>query len=144
MNKTTVEQVLQRDGRYIVTPVGISMRPMLRSRTDTVLVVSVTRDLRRGDVVLYRRPDGKMVLHRICRVKKNQYVLGGDNLPCREHGVRREWICGVMKGFYRGERYVSADGLGYRAYVWAVLLTHPLRAPFMRLREHRRNRKGRS
>ena len=145
MSNYTVEEVLRRDGRYIATPVGVSMWPMLRSRTDTVLLVPAdTAALRRGDVILYRRPTGKMVLHRIRGKDAQGFILCGDNQGAAEHGVQAEWIIGVMKGFFRKEKYVPAAARGYRAYTRLVLWTHPLRAPFLRLRDHVRRRKGAS
>lgn len=142
MNKTTVEEVLQRTGKYVATPVGTSMYPMLRSRTDTALIVPVTRALKRGDVILYRRPSGQLVLHRICRTTPNGYVLGGDNLPHREHGVQPSWVIGVMEGLYRGERYIPVTSFGYRMYRQMIFLTHYLRVPYMRLRDRLRRKKG--
>ena len=136
-----IEHVIARNGRYIASPQGISMRPMLRQGRDTVLLVPPERTLVRGDVILYRRPSGKLVLHRIVRVKKNGYLLGADNLAHREKGVQSDWIIGVMRGFYRDEKYIDATAFGYRAYWHLMLYTHLLRAPFMALRE-RRMRKG--
>ena len=111
---------------------------------DTVLIVPADRLLKRGDVILYRRPNGKLVLHRICRVKADGYVLGGDNLPHREHGVQPSWVIGVMRGFYRGERYVSAASRLYRAYVGLIFCTHWLRVPYMKLRGRLRRKKEHS
>ena len=138
-----VEQVMAQHGKYIASPHGISMRPMLRQGRDTVLLVPPVHPLRRGDVILYRRPSGKLVLHRIVRAKKDGYLLGADNLPHRERGVQPDWVIGVMRGFYRDEKYIAADAFGYRLYWRLMLLTHLLRAPFLAWRERRR-RKGRS
>ena len=104
-----VEQVMAQHGKYIASPHGISMRPMLRQGRDTVLLVPPVHPLRRGDVILYRRPSGKLVLHRIVRAKKDGYLLGADNLPHRERGVQPDWVIGVMRGFYRDEKYIAAD-----------------------------------
>lgn len=135
-----VEQMLAQHGKYIASPQGISMRPMLRQGRDTVLLVPPERELRRGDVILYRRPSGKLVLHRIVRAEKDGYLLGADNLAHREKGVQRDWVIGVMRGFYRDEKYIAATAFGYRVYWHLMLWTHLLRAPFMALRERRMRR----
>ena len=53
--------------RHILFPptVGDSMEPMLRNRKDTIIIEPVHGRLKRYDLPLYRRPDGKYVLHRI-------------------------------------------------------------------------------
>ena len=135
MSETTVEQILARDGQYLATPVGISMWPMLHNRHDAVLIVALGgHTVKRGDVILYRRPTGKLVLHRVRGHRADGDVLCGDNLAHREFGVQPEWILGVASGFYRGQRFVPVTHFGYRVYVQAVLWTLPLRAPVLMIK----------
>jgi len=69
MNKS-IEELLEENGKHFQTTVGDSMEPMLRDRKNVVEIVKPTRPLKRYDLPLYRRPDGKYVLHRILKVKK--------------------------------------------------------------------------
>ena len=50
------------------SPRGVSMLPMLRQGRDTVTLSPVTGRLRKYDLPLYRREDGRYVLHRVVGV----------------------------------------------------------------------------
>ena len=65
---------------------------------------------------MYQRKDGTYVLHRIIKVKKDSYVLCGDNQGVLEYGVTDDMIIGVMTAFYREEKQVSIDNPQYIKY----------------------------
>lgn len=130
MNET-IEKQLAEVGFYVSTTVGVSMRPMLRNRRDRVILRRVNEGevLAKYDLPLYRRPDGKYVLHRIIGVGDGYYVIRGDNTYQKEK-VPFSWVLGVVTEFYRGERHVLADDRTYRTYaaVWQGI--YPVRYPF--------------
>ena len=77
---TSIEEQLKNGGTYVSTTSGSSMRPMLRDRRDRVIVTAIgDRELKKYELPLYRRADGKYVLHRIIGVKEDCYVIRGDN-----------------------------------------------------------------
>ncbi len=118
---------LASQGFFVSTTVGMSMYPMLRNRRDRVVILPVReKRLRRWDLPLYVRGDGKYVLHRIIAVKKDHYVIRGDNTYAKEY-VRDAQIIGVVSEFYRGERHVSTDSRAYRTYAALWHLIFPLR-----------------
>lgn len=43
------------------------------------------------------------------KTKPDGYVLCGDNQWVLEWGINDEQVLGVLKGFYRGERYVDCE-----------------------------------
>lgn len=64
---------------------GKSMEPTLQTG-DLVLVVKVSpENIRVGDVIVYKKPDGTFIIHRVIKIKNvdNQfyYVTQGDNNP---------------------------------------------------------------
>ena len=70
-----IEQCLQELGYAIVPVQGTSMWPLLREKKSWVEVT--IRDgtpLTSETVVLYRRENGQLVLHRIIRVENLQYL----------------------------------------------------------------------
>lgn len=126
----SIERQLAEEGFYVSTTVGVSMRPMLRNRHDRVIIRPVgERRLEKYDLPLYRRPDGKYVLHRIIGVEDGYYVIRGDNTYVKEK-VPDDWIIGVMSEFYRGNRHVMADDKSYRRYAAFWQWIYPLRKPF--------------
>ena len=50
-----IEDVLETQGMYVSTTVGVSMYPMLRDRRDTVVISPCKGILQKYDVPLYRR-----------------------------------------------------------------------------------------
>ena len=123
----TIENQLFTEGFYVSTTVGMSMRPMLRNRRDRVIIRPVGEGrLSKWDLPLYRRPDGKYVLHRIIAVKEGCYVIRGDNTYVNEI-VPDEWVFGVVTEFYRGDRHVIADNKAYRCYAVFWHTIYPLR-----------------
>lgn len=97
------------------SPRGVSMLPMLRQGIDSVVISPAPETLNQFDLPLYRREDGKYILHRIVGAG-NTYICMGDNQFLPEYGVRREQILAVVTGFYRGEKLHSVTEPGYRLY----------------------------
>ena len=120
-------RVMEEIGYYVSTPLGRSMRPMLRGGKDNILVSPPTGRLKKYDVALYARADGVHVLHRVVAVREQDYVMRGDNCDYTEYGITDEDLIGVMTGFWRGERFVSADNRRYRLYIRLNHATYPLR-----------------
>lgn len=64
---------------------GRSMEPTLQTG-DLVLVIKVSpKDIHVGDVIVYRKPSGTFIIHRVIRIKSVDgqlyYVTQGDNNP---------------------------------------------------------------
>ena len=120
-------RVLEEVGAYVSTPSGRSMRPMLRGEKDNILVEKPTGRLKKFDVALYARRDGTSVLHRVVRVRENDYGMRGDNCDYTEYGVTDEDLIGVLTGFWRGDRFIPVTQRRYRLYVRLNYATYPLR-----------------
>lgn len=69
------------------------------------------------DVPLYRRDSGQYVLHRILKVRKNDYVLCGDNRWRREIGITDRHIIGVLTAVIRDGQKLPVTDQRYRLYV---------------------------
>lgn len=145
MNKSTYEAELDKHGRLVYTNVGDSMMPLLRQNRDLLVVAQRSAPYRKYDAVLYRRPNGQYVLHRIVAVRRDGYVLCGDNRWRREYGVQDDWILGVLTAVVRdGKEFSVRSGLyrlGVRLWTdlfWARSLILRLRD---RLRREMRKRK---
>ncbi len=134
-NGMTYEQYLAEHGSLTYTFKGSSMNPMLRQGRDIFTVKAKTSErCRKYDVVLYRRPPNRYVLHRIVEVRENDYVIIGDNCINKEYGIRDEDIIGILTGFVRKGREYSVTDRRYLCYVhlWCDFLC--LRVGLLRLR----------
>ena len=121
-----IEKILAEDGFYVSTTVGTSMSPMLRNRKDRVVICPVNGRLKKYDLPLYRRPDGKYVLHRIIGVRDGYYIIRGDN-TYRKEKVPDDWIIGYVAEFYRNEKHFVTTQKKYRAYARVWNWIYPLR-----------------
>jgi hypothetical protein len=94
------------------------MMPLLRQNRD-LMVIERRKPGRckKYDAVLYRRPDGKHVMHRILKVRQQDYVLCGDNRWQRETGVQDSWIIGVLTAVIRDDKEIPVTDWRYRLYV---------------------------
>ena len=135
MNKSTYEQELREKGCLIYTTTGMSMRPFLRSGQD-LMVIEAKKEgrCRVRDVVLYRRTSGKYVLHRIMAVRKDDYVLCGDNCWQLEPGIREDQILGTLTAVIRNGQRTEVSESSYRAKVFVWWLMYPVRAVVFWLR----------
>lgn len=123
-----IDTYIAEHGELTMTNVGISMRPMIRQGRDMFTLVRKTEArCRRFDVVLYRRPSGQYVMHRVVKVRPADYVILGDNCVSKEYGIRDEDILGVMTEFVRKGKKYSVEHKGYRAYAGLWYALFPLR-----------------
>ena len=108
------------------SPKGISMLPMLREGIDSVVLSPVPERLKKYDLPLYQRDNGKYVLHRIIRVGQT-YTCMGDNQFTPEPGLRQEQMIAMVTAFYRGQRKYETRHWGYRLYCRFWHFSRPVR-----------------
>ncbi|MDE5936858.1 MAG: S24/S26 family peptidase [Ruminococcus sp.] len=116
MSKSTIEEEINRTGELLQTTVGNSMEPMLKNRQNIVVLKKPKGILKKYDVTLYKRPNGQYVLHRVLKVRKNDYIICGDN-QWRKEIVPHEWIIGVLSRYYKNSNLISVDDESYRKYL---------------------------
>lgn len=102
-HNTSLEEFLANQGFFVGIPTGNSMWPMLRSKKDQFVIITITEELEIGDVALFRQMD-KLILHRVINRDKDAYTLKGDNCMSCEL-VSHQEIIGKLQGFYRGNSY---------------------------------------
>lgn len=90
--------------------------------------------VKRGDVVLFRRTSGRLVLHRIFKVCPDEYWFIGDNMPDIERGIQREQLIGILTGFVRKGRTVDTKNYVYRILSRIWLMLRPFRPLIHRIR----------
>lgn len=117
MHKSTFEEEISRTGKLIYTNVGDSMMPLIRQNRDLLIIEKVSGRLKKYDVPLYKRDSGKYVLHRIIKVRKDDYVMCGDNRWQKEYGITNRHIIGVLTGVIRDGKTISVNDKKYRLYV---------------------------
>lgn len=128
-----IEQLLAEGQTIQIKPRGTSMYPLFLEGRDEAVIAPLTDkgngcvSLRRGDVVLYRRDHGILVLHRICRRTSAGFYLVGDHQSELEGPVRDEQMRGILTGFLRNGRYYSVRHPVYILASRCWLALRPLR-----------------
>ena len=122
---TSLEALLERDGRLVYKTKGISMLPMLHQDRDLVILRVPSARLQKYDVALYKRGTS-YVLHRVIDVKEGYYLIRGDNT----YGIERvpeENVIGVLTRFQRKGKQHTVSEPGYRRYARFWNAIYPLR-----------------
>ena len=122
----SIEQAIAEEGKLVLSTAGVSMKPLLGNRRDTVIILPVEGRLKKYDVPLYRRGE-KCVLHRIIKVLPDSYVICGDNCESYEYDITDANIIGVLSAFYRKDKYYTVDNPWYRLYSVCVVAMFPIR-----------------
>ena len=123
-----MEDTLQNNGKVIFTVTGSSMLPLLHHRRDRVCLVKPGRKpLKKYDLPLFVRENGKYILHRIVAVKTDGFVVMGDNQHIKEYHVLPSQVFGVVQGFWRKGKYIPCDQFWYRVYCRLWVFGYPAR-----------------
>lgn len=124
------------------SPRGVSMLPMLRQGIDSVTLSPAPAKLKKYDLPLYQRDDGKYILHRIVKAD-DTYTCIGDNQFVFEYGVRHNQIIGIVTSFNRGDREILVTAMTYQLYCRFWHYSRPMRRFWRRgmgwLRRHLAN-----
>lgn len=140
MNKSTFEEEIEKSSKIIYTNVGDSMMPFIKQGRDVLVISRAEGRLKRYDVPLYKRDSGQYVLHRILKVRENDYVICGDNRWNREYGITDRHIIGVLTGIIRDGREIPVTDRKYRIYVHLWCDFFPVRAFIIRIRQFLKRR----
>lgn len=122
-----IERSINELGYAVVPITGTSMLPLLKEGRDLVELESCSQErLKKGNVVLYKKNDGTLVLHRIIKTENREFftVLGDHQFKNAER-VNKNQIIAVACGFFIKGRYVNEKTRWYRLYkkIWLSSLT---------------------
>ena len=124
----SIEQYLDENGSLTYSNVGVSMMPMLKQGRDLFTVRKKGAErARKYDVVLFKRPPDKYVLHRVVKVRPEGYDILGDNCASRERNVPEARVLGVLTSFVHKGKEHSAEEKGYKLYSRLAVAGQPLR-----------------
>lgn len=128
MNKSTFEEQLAQNSKLIYTNKGDSMMPLIKQDRDLLIIEPANGRLKKYDVPLYRRDSGQYVLHRILKVREDDYVICGDNRWVKEYGIQDRHIIGVLTAVVRDGKEISVNNWKYKLYVHLWCDMFPIRA----------------
>lgn len=113
----TFEEELDAHGGFIFTNMGDSMMPLIRQGRDVLEITKRPEGrLNKYDIPLYK-VGNRYVLHRILKVRENDYIIAGDN-NYRKEIVTESQIIGVLTGLTRDGKRRHLFGWKYRMYLF--------------------------
>lgn len=112
---------------------GSSMHPLIRYRCDYIRIVPIERQLKKGDIVLFKSDDGRYVVHRITALKKGSVQTLGDWCFYHDAWMKEAQVIGLVSDIYRGHRTIHADSVRWRMMgrIWSRAL--PVRNTIRRI-----------
>ena len=111
---------------------GSSMAPFLVHGRDTVYLSKITRPLKKGDMILFRRETGDWVLHRILKAEDGIYTLIGDAQTWTEQVAHCQVYALVSAVRRKGKLLRTGNFLwDFFEYLWLRMI--PLRPGIMKL-----------
>ncbi len=140
VNKSTFEEELEKNKRLIYTNVGDSMLPLIHEKNDILIIKKARGRLKKYDIPLYRRNSGQYVLHRILKVRKNDYVICGDNRWQKEYGITDQHIIGVLTEIVHNGKKISVTDKKYLLYVHLWCDFFPIRALILKAKHFLKKR----
>jgi len=97
------------------------MMPLLHHVRDGVVIVPPDR-IRRGDIVLFDRQNGRYALHRVVGKGNSCFSMAGDNQYNIEKNLSFDQIIGVASEIERNGKRISCDSMGIRLYSWWIII----------------------
>ena len=75
---------------------GSSMAPFVVHERDTIYFKRPERKLKKGDIAFFQRNNGQYVVHRIYKVKGDEYYFVGDNQTLIEGPIEKGQIFAIV------------------------------------------------
>ena len=119
--------LLEAGGTLPLVISGSSMSPFLIHGRDTVYLSKICQPVKPGDMVLYRREDGELLLHRIRRIDPRGITLLGDAQTHEESGVKQEQLLAVVTAVNRKGKLLTEKSLVWKFFAKIWLRAIPLR-----------------
>lgn len=126
-----LQDVINSGGIIPLGVTGGSMMPFLKHLRDTVFIRKcICADLKRGQILLFKREDGRLILHRVRKVcSDGKLLMNGDGQVWCEIIECSQVIASVCEVERKGKRYKS-DSFIFKMWDFLWFPTRPLR-PFL-------------
>ena len=120
---------LEKGNKVKFTVSGNSMFPLFSNRRDSVILKRVkdAGEIKKFDIVFYRRLSGQYVLHRVLKKHKSHLVIAGDGEVEKEYGVDCGQVFAKVVSFTRKGKAATIDSKYYKIYVFLWNMVFPLR-----------------
>lgn len=119
-----IYEVVSSGGSVRLEVKGKSMMPFLRSEKDSVLLKKAD-NIKKYDVVLFKKHTGKIALHRIVHIDDGIYKIVGDNQYRFDTNIKKEDLIAKAVEYHRGKLRIGETEIRTLGMLWYA--TYPLR-----------------
>lgn len=113
-----LRETIARGSSFPMTAHGISMLPLIRDGQDVVFLSALPEALTPGDIILYKRPDGQYVLHRLMGIRGDEFLFCGDHQQVFERGIKKDALIARAVALQKnGSPDETVDFLSDEAYL---------------------------
>ncbi|MBQ8605592.1 MAG: S24/S26 family peptidase [Clostridia bacterium] len=106
--------------KYVsIEPKGASMLPTIKEGDKVYLCKS--GELHKYDIVLFTKPDGKAILHRLIGKDKDGYIFRGDSQSVKEKGITPENVVAKVAFVERNGKKIKTSGFLFYLRSFVVL-----------------------
>lgn len=122
-----------QDGRTVR---GRSMLPFIVQGSDRV-IIGKPENIKKYDVILYKRKNGKTVLHRVYKTDGENFYCVGDRENYGEW-VSVENVLGVLERLIKGEKKIERGDKEFLRYARQAYYSFPLRKIYLNIKRKSR------
>lgn len=104
---------------------GSSMSPFICHGRDYIFFKAPDRELKKGDMVFYQRKSGQYVMHRIYKIKDDEYYMVGDAQTAIEGPLDREQIFALVTKVQRKGKWITEGNFWWEFFehVWLNMVS---------------------
>ena len=99
-----------------MTVSGTSMEPFLIHERDRIYFRRPEGLIKKGDMVFFQRKTGEYVMHRVLKVKKQQYYLAGDHQTFLEGPIEEQQIFAKVVSVERAGVWLTENDKLWKFY----------------------------
>lgn len=129
-----IKEALKSNATVPLTVTGSSMMPFLKPQRDIVWLEKCdVGQIKKGDILLFERENGKPVLHRVIKIRNDVLIMNGDALSWAEQ-IKKTQVIACVKKFERNKKMFTCDSK--RVKLWNALwsVTRPVRTVIRKVR----------
>lgn len=130
---TVLRELIEEGHQVSLLISGSSMSPFLIHHRDTIYFKKPDRELKVGDMVFYRRGNGKYIMHRIRRIRPEGFYMIGDAQWEIEGPLQREQIFGLITAVERKGKLIQPGDFWWEFFAKVWLRIIPLRRLIQRI-----------
>ena len=140
-----IEGAVKKGGTMPLVVTGNSMKPFMVDGRDTVwLEACRDSDYKRGKILLFKREDEKIVLHRVRKILPDgTLVMNGDaQYWCEE--IKKEQVLAVVTFIERDGKKTSCNSLTYKIKIELWQIFKPVSLLIYRVKQKNKKNFGKS